>query len=245
MRITFLGASHGVPEAHRKCSCAMITLGAGQDAVRYFVDMGVMAIDWMRTAGIPVSSARAIFITHMHGDHTNGLPHFVDLCSWYFKDANPTVFLPEEEAIPALSGWLAANGTSLREEIRCEITHDGVIYDDGRLTVTAFRTRHCRTSYAYLVEAEGKRVLFTGDLSHKGPADDFPRATLADGLDLAICESAHFPATEYAPLFAENPPRHVVINHYQPRLYPSICALAEALAPTPVDAATDDWNIAL
>ena len=53
MRITFLGASHGVPEAHRKCSCAMITLGAGQDAVRYFVDMGVMAIDWMRTAGIP------------------------------------------------------------------------------------------------------------------------------------------------------------------------------------------------
>ena len=245
MRITFLGASHGVPEAHRKCSCTMITLGEGENAVRYFIDMGVMAIDYLRTAVIPVRSTRAIFITHMHGDHTNGLPHFVDLCSWYFKKANPAVYLPEAEAVPALTGWLAANGTKMREEIRCEIVHDGTIYDDGLLTVTAFRTKHCRTSYAYLVEAEGKRVLFTGDLSHKGPADDFPTATLNGGLDLAICESAHFAATEYAPLFAENPPKRVVINHYQPRLYPSICALAEALAPTPVEAATDDWTIEL
>lgn len=245
MRITFLGASHGVPEAHRQCSCAMITLGDGPDAARYFIDMGVMAINWMRTAGIPVESARAIFITHMHGDHTNGLPHFVDLCSWYFKKANPAVFLPEEEAISALSGWLAATGVQMREEIRCAIVREGVIYDDGQLTVTAFRTKHCRTSYAYLVEAEGKRVLFTGDLSHKGPADDFPRTPLADGLDLAICESAHFPATAYATVFAEKSPKHIVINHYQPGLYPSICALAESLAPTPVEAATDDWSITL
>lgn len=245
MRITFLGASHGVPEAHRKCSCALITLSEGPDAKRYFIDMGVMAIDWMRTAGVPVESTQAIFITHMHGDHTNGLPHFVDLCSWYFKNANPTVFLPEAEAIPALSGWLAANGTTLRDEIRCEIVHDGAIYDDGCLKVTAYRTKHCRTSYAYLVEAEGKRVLFTGDLSGKGPSEDFPTATLADGLDLAICESAHFSADAYAPIFAENPPKRVVINHYQPRLYPSICTLAEMLGPTPVEAATDDLEITL
>ncbi len=223
----------------------MITLGEGENAVRYFIDMGVMAIDYLRTAGIPVRSTRAIFITHMHGDHTNGLPHFVDLCSWYFKKANPAVYLPEAEAVPALTGWLAANGTKMREEIRCEIVHDGTIYDDGLLTVTAFRTKHCRTSYAYLVEAEGKRVLFTGDLSHKGPADDFPTVTLDGGLDLAICESAHFAATEYAPLFADNPPKRVVINHYQPRHYAAICALAETLAPTPVEAATDDWTIEL
>ena len=245
MKITFLGASHGVPEAHRKCSCAMITLGEGCDAVRYFIDMGVMAIDHLRTAGYPVDSVRAVFITHMHGDHTNGLPHFVDLCSWYFETANPTVFLPEAEAIPALAGWLAANGTRMREEIRCEIVHDGLLFQDDKLRVTAFRTRHCRTSYAYLVEAEEHRVLFTGDLSHHGPADDFPVSVLSDGLDLAICESAHFAATAYAPLFAGHPPKRVVINHYQPRLYPSICSLAEALQPIPVDAATDDMTIEL
>lgn len=123
--------------------------------------------------------------------------------------------------------------------------HDGAIYDDGDLKVTAYRTKHCRTSYAYLVEAEGKRVLFTGDLSGKGPSEDFPTATLHEGLDLAICESAHFSADAYAPIFAENPPKRVVINHYQPRLYPSICTLAEMLGPTPVEAATDDLEITL
>lgn len=97
MRITFLGTSHGVPEPNRRCSCAMITVGEGKDARRYFIDMGTQAIEDMITRGIPVESAKAVFLTHPHGDHTHGVISFIDLCCWYFKSANPTVYFPEKE----------------------------------------------------------------------------------------------------------------------------------------------------
>ena len=87
MRITFIGASHGVPEPNRKCSCTMIEISGRY----YFIDMGTPSIDHLVTAGIPVDAVKGIFITHMHGDHTNGLVSFIDLISWYFKTADPTI----------------------------------------------------------------------------------------------------------------------------------------------------------
>ena len=50
MQITFLGASHGVPEANRRCSCTLIETNGRY----YFIDMGVNAIDALRTRGIEV-----------------------------------------------------------------------------------------------------------------------------------------------------------------------------------------------
>lgn len=85
MQITFLGASHGVPEANRRCSCTLIETNGRY----YFIDMGVNAIDALRTRGIEVEDVKGIFITHMHGDHTNGLISFVDLISWILKPPIP------------------------------------------------------------------------------------------------------------------------------------------------------------
>ena len=75
MKITFLGSSHGVPEANRKCSCIMIEVGENI----YFVDMGTPSIDELRKRGKSVDAVKGVFITHMHGDHTDGLIQFVDL----------------------------------------------------------------------------------------------------------------------------------------------------------------------
>ena len=91
MRITFFGSSHGVPEPNRKCSSAMVSVGENN----YFIDMGVQVIDGLITRNIPITSVKGVFLTHMHGDHTNGLISFLDLCSWYFKDTDPAVYLPE------------------------------------------------------------------------------------------------------------------------------------------------------
>ena len=98
MQITFLGASHGVPEANRRCSCTLIETNGRY----YFIDMGVNAIDALRTRGIEVEDVKGIFITHMHGDHTNGLISFVDLISWYFKTADPEICLPNLEGVEAI-----------------------------------------------------------------------------------------------------------------------------------------------
>ena len=207
MQITFLGASHGVPEANRRCSCTLIETNGRY----YFIDMGVNAIDALRTRGIEVEDVKGIFITHMHGDHTNGLISFVDLISWYFKTADPEICLPNLEGVEAIRAWLKANHCEMRD-LRFKKVTDGTIFDDG-------------------------------DLKH--PNVDFPKIAKEKPTEFIICEAAHFPATDYAPVLAACPTKQVLVNHYAPWNIPNVMQLAETLAPLPVKFVNDGMQITL
>ena len=154
MKLTLIGTSHGAPEPNRKCSCTMVEVG---QRINFF-DMGTSGIEPLVDRGIPVSAVQGIFITHMHGDHTNGLVPFMDLISWYYKDARPEIFLPKVEAATLMESWLLFNATGKMKDVNFHTVQPGVLFDDGFLKVTAIRTKHCDISYAYLLEAEGKSV---------------------------------------------------------------------------------------
>lgn len=235
VKITFLGASHGYPEPNRRCSCAMLDLGGKI----YFIDMGVMALEDLVTRGISPDAVKGIFITHMHGDHTNGLVHFVDLISWKYKTVDPVICLPSLQGVEPMRGWLAANETPMRD-LQFREYDSGVIFDDGTLKVTAIPTRHCETSHSFLVEAEGKTVLFTGDL--KRPGIDFPEIVKQLHTDLMVCECAHFPATDYIPVLEQCRTDRVCINHHSPRYFNTIAPLTEAIS-TPLVIAYDGLEL--
>lgn len=236
MKITVIGSSHGVPEAHRQCTCLMAEVGENI----YFVDMGTPAIDALRTRGLPIDAVKGVFITHMHGDHTNGLISFVDLITWYFKTPDPVICLPDPSAGAVIDAWLKVTLNGAEKPIRYQKTEAGTVYDDGVIRMTAFPTQHCPGSFSYLMEAEGKRVLFTGDL--KNPGVDFPAAALAEGAELMICESAHFPATTYLDVPELEKVGKVCVTHYSDRHLASVLQLKQALTERGVPAviATDD-----
>jgi len=73
--------------------------------------------------------------------------------------------------------------------VSCEFYKDGVFFDDGTVKVTSIPTEHFPHSHAFLVESEGKRILFTGDLRHD--FKDFPAIAFEDELDLIVTEAAH------------------------------------------------------
>lgn len=239
MKITFLGTSHGVPEAHRKCSCIMV-----ECAQRiYFVDMGMMVVDELRRRGRRVEDIGAVFITHMHGDHTDGLIQFVDLITWYFTAAAPVIVLPDVRAREVVGEWLRITQNGAEKEIEYRQTQAGIVYDDGTLKVTAIPTKHCAGSYAYLLQAEGKSVLCTGDL--RNPQEDFPLTD--ERLSLLTCEAAHFPATDYLPAFERMHVERVCYTHYSPRYMLSLYEMEELLREKglPMIIATDDLEIEL
>ena len=185
---------------------------------RYIVDMGTQSIEQMATRGIPADSIRAIFFTHMHGDHTNGIISFLDLCSWKFKTAEPTLFWPcdTERVRELLSAWLLLNETEMRPFDFRRVAA-GVIYDDGVLRVTAYATRHCRESYAYLLEAEGKRVIYTGDLSTNLRCNDFPMIAIEEPSDLLICKMAHFLMEHITPYLEQCQTKQLCFTHVSGR----------------------------
>lgn len=238
MHIIFIGTSHGIPQPGRRCSCTLVEAGGRM----YLVDLGTMVTEVLAERGLTPECIGAVFLTHMHGDHVNGLPAFVDQIAWAWKSADPEIFLPEPEAAVWLESWIAM--TSGRERtIRWRSVEEGLLFDDGVMKVTAFQNRHTARSFSFLLEAEGKTVLFTGDL--KNPGLDFP--CLSEGImpDLAVGEASHFPATDWDGPCRKYGIRQLCLNHCSPKKLPEIRQWAEADASLPVILAADGMELTL
>ena len=123
------------------------------------------------------------------------------------------ILLPDERLLSPLKAWLTAttNGISPREGLRLGAFGAGVAYEDENLRLTAIPTQHCESSYAFLIEAEGKRLLFTGDLKH--PSADFPAVAFETALDLIVCELAHFSPDDCIPVFDKTKAKRILHSH--------------------------------
>ena len=213
MKLYFIGTSHGVPEKDRRCSSYIIEI----DGSFYLIDMGTQVIEELRRREIPVGSVRAVACTHPHGDHTDGLISFVDLLNWYFKEADPLILLPDERLITPIKMWISANdgGRPIREDLRIRSFSEGTVFEDEKLKITAIPTKHCENSFAFFVEAEGKKLLFTSDLCR--PDVDFPKIAFETRLDLIVCELAHFSPEECMKAFEKTKAKRIIHSHIYER----------------------------
>ena len=217
MKISFLGTSHGVPSAERHCSCILIELG---DSF-YFIDAGAPVADLILRRGLDMNNFKALFTTHAHGDHTAGIFQLADLMNWYFKQCSADLFLTDGEQIEAYKKliYVSCNNREIdSDRIRFKVAAEGVAYDDGSLKVEYILNKHITStpSYSILVEAEGKRVLFSGDMSGGLREEDVPMAHLSDGVDAFVCELAHFSFDELAPYIEKARMGKLFLTHVYP-----------------------------
>jgi len=248
MKIKFFGCSHGVPEADRFCSSTMIEVGNSI----YFIDAGAPITELMRRYRRDVEATKAIFTTHAHGDHIGGLVNFTDLACWFFKKTSVDIYMTEEKPIKAIVDFVEALGTPFdSERIRFKVIDEGFVYEDENIKVTAVPTGHLRRkdshrpSFGYIVEAEGKRVAFSGDLSIHLRDSDFPKIALEEEIDAVICELAHFTVEEVEPYLEKCKAKELWFNHIG---YTSPMEQIEALNgkyPFPVKIAHDGDEIDL
>lgn len=189
MKITFLGTSHGVPAKDRYCQSMLIETGAQA----YLVDAGAPVIDLLLRMDFDLKKLKAVFITHMHGDHLHGLSSLMDLASWYFTEMDFDVYVTEEDRLRHIEGLLAAypNG-----RVRTHVFGAGPVYEKDGLKVSAYPSAHLahsgRPAYGFLIEAEEKRLYISGDLDAE--KIDYPEFLNAERTDLFVVECAHFPA---------------------------------------------------
>ena len=218
MKLTFLGTSHGVPAVDRYCSCTLLQTGGSA----YIIDAGAPLIDLLLRYGVALDSVRAIFCTHTHGDHINGLLPFADLANWYFKSIDCDIYLPEKGPIARIPELISIddNGAFNSERIRFKYIDGSTVYDDGRIRVTPVPTQHLRDqgrpAFGYLIECEGRRVEFSGDLSGQLKYGDFPPVALREDIDLLICEMAHFGVEHALPYLERCHAGSVLFNHVYP-----------------------------
>lgn len=201
MTITFLGTSHGITEKNQFCSSALISTGGKH----YLVDAGAPVLTLLKNHDIPLEDVAGVFITHSHHDHFMGLCTLTQQINEFsqFADVAFPVYVPDAEDYhrmfafifgdPAFHGRLAYTvygGLTDPYGDRARRV-SAVIFDDGNLKVTAIPVDHYQNAHAFLLEAEGRRVVFTGDLLADMP--DYPKViTETDvDLDVVVTEGAH------------------------------------------------------
>ena len=200
MKLIFLGTCSGTePMPDRKhTSFALET----EDRL-YWFDAGEGCSHTAHLMGLDLLKVQKVVISHPHMDHVGGLANLI----WnirklfYVKkrqpDADPLeVYFPEKKF---WDGILVVLGcTEIRDTVEEHLCgheiRDGVLFDDGFVKVTALHNHHLPQqdgkwiSYSFLIECEGKRVVFSGDVKSYNDFD----ALLGDGCDALILETGHF-----------------------------------------------------
>lgn len=225
MKVIFAGTSHGIPEKGRFCSSTFILTGGKC----YIVDAGAPISPLILNYGIKHVDVQGIFVTHLHGDHFNGLPEFCEQVSWYYQTANPEIFVPDERGVKLLQNWVKEIAPKGRQrELNYHAYEPGCIYEDENVRVTALATRHnLEKSHAFKIEAEGKKLLFTGDMSHN--FTEFAELHNNEEYDLIVCESAHcFDFRDVKDVVSTAKTKKFAINHFNPAKFEGVKAFQDA-----------------
>ncbi|MDX9723022.1 MAG: ribonuclease Z [Myxococcota bacterium] len=90
MRLTFLGTNAGLPSLERRAPGAVLSWN-GKSVL---FDCGEGTLLALRAAAIKPSSLLAVCITHLHGDHLNGLPGLIGALSLRAHKSALTIYGP-------------------------------------------------------------------------------------------------------------------------------------------------------
>ena len=127
------------------------------------------------------------------------------------------IYLTEQRGIDALADPF---GELEPERVRFHLMNTEIGYADGNIRFIPVPTRHLeaagRPAYGYVVEAEGRRMLFTGDMSGGLAKDDFPAVSAEMDFDLIVSELAHFGVSEVEPYVRKCHTKQFAFTHVFP-----------------------------
>lgn len=212
MKIIFLGTGHGSATATHMSSATYLECGGKT----YLVDCADGTDAAMMRKHLSPSALSAVFITHMHLDHSGGLP-VVMKRSLKEEGEAMTILLPETETASIIEQWLSVNGFTRKltmNPLAFTYLDPREGFKDGCVEVEAFPTEHRaaggKSSYAYTISTEGKKLCFTGDLL--GNCRDFP-FDAAKGCDLVVSELTHFRLEHIWPFLEKLQIGALIFNH--------------------------------
>jgi len=193
--VILLGTGTPVPNHAAQGPATAIQVGG-----RLFVfDAGPGVMRQMEAAGLPYRGGpvTAVFLTHLHSDHTLGLPDLI-LTSWVMgrRTPLPVVGPPGTRAMVShiTAAWVEditvrtqglEHGVPGGWKVDAREIRGGIVYDSAGVRIRAFPVRHgsWRWAFGYRIDTPGKSIVISGDTA---PSESLSVA--ARGADILIHE---------------------------------------------------------
>lgn len=171
--VILLGTGNPVPDPDAAGPATAVVVGS-----RVFLfDAGAGVMRRMRAAKLPVSGPTAVFITHLHSDHTLGYPDVI-LTTWVMGRNKPLeVFGPhglQSMTDHIIAAWkedidVRTRGLERRPPngyaVRVHEIAPGVVYDSGGVKITAIPVLHgsWKEAYGYRIDTPDRSIVLSGD----------------------------------------------------------------------------------
>ncbi|CDN43126.1 ribonuclease Z [Paenibacillus sp. P22] len=154
MELTLLGTGAGRPSRLRNVTSVALTLPQPRCSVWLF-DCGEATQHQLMRTPLKMSKVEAVFITHMHGDHVNGLPGLLSSRSYHPGAGKLRLFGPEgiREYVQAVFRLTASH---LDYELEITELAPGIVYEDELYAVEADRLDHRVASWGYRIVEKDK-----------------------------------------------------------------------------------------
>ena len=193
VKLITLGTSHGDPTLTRFNSALLLQVSGKS----YLFEAGAPVNALMIRHGIEFADIKAVFVSHSHEDHIGGLPGLIKSLVKRPVDGQRTdILLPEQLTIDGVMAFMQATHRMWPEELlNFKVISPGLIYQDESIKVEALLTAHFANegkefpSFAFVVTAGNKRIVFTGDISRK--LDDLPVGALSSPA-VCVMECQHY-----------------------------------------------------
>ena len=226
MDLQFLGTSAGVPTRMRNVSATAVIEPTGNRW--YLVDCGEGTQHQLLRTSLSMRDLRAIFITHVHGDHCFGLPGLLASAAMSGRTAPLDVILPD-----ALCDWvrlsLAASDSFLPFELRLLPVEGLAHWDNETLRVSTVQLSHRVPSVGYVfTELNPEPRLDVARLDAEGIPRGPLWGDLAKGLSVDL-GGQRLEARDY--LLASRPSRRVIVcgDNDNPTLLADVAQGADVL----------------
>ena len=167
----------------------------------YWFDAGECCSYTAHLMGVDVRDISAVFISHPHMDHIGGLGNLL----WNIRKLDASahkcdrkvfrLFMPDKETWPSLFGLLkqTEGGFGCRFSIDEKRFSDGIVFEEDGLKVSALHNSHLPPcgdgtyrSFSFLIEADGKRIAYTGDVGTYTEIEPLIRSA-----DVLLAETGH------------------------------------------------------
>lgn len=194
----------GMPRPNPEASGPATAVVVGNQTFLFDAGPGVMR--QLAAAKLPINGVTALFVTHLHSDHTLGLPDLI-LTSWVMGRKAPLLaFGPhglramtdhileawKEDIVIRETGLEKIAPAGYRVDVREISTR--VIYDSGGVRVIAIPVEHGKwdEAYGFRIETPGRIIVISGDTRYSQALQ-----AAARGADILVHEA--YPEVRLAP----------------------------------------------